>query len=156
MKVLFGMALRQATGSVASLLRLIGPDRAVPDFGTPSQRRKTLKVNLPHRGSDGPVHLPVDGTGIGIEGEGEGNARRHGGTKRRVWREIHIGIDAKSPEIRAAGFTTGDMGEGRDRGPPGRGGKHLGDRRKLRQRAIRRRHGRAMWPRTGPRPVPEG
>ena len=83
MKVLFGMALGQvsqrgATGSsplangfVESLLRLIGPDWKVPDFRTPSRRQKTLKVNIPYRGSDGPLHLLVDSTGIKVEGEGE-------------------------------------------------------------------------------------
>ncbi len=33
MKVPFGSALRQSAGFVESLLRLLGPDRAVPDFG---------------------------------------------------------------------------------------------------------------------------
>ena len=111
MKVLFGMALRQTTGFVESLLRLIGLDWAVPDFSTLSRRQKTLKVNIPYRGSDGPLHLLVDSTGIKVEGEGEWNARKHGGTKRRVWRKIHIGIDEKSLEIRAAEFTTSDVGD---------------------------------------------
>ena len=71
MKVLFGMALRQTTGFVASLLRLIGLDWAVPDFSTLSRRQKTLQVNIPYRGSDGPLHLLVDSTGIKVEGEGE-------------------------------------------------------------------------------------
>ena len=47
MKVLFGMALRQTTGFVESLLRLSGLDWAVPDFSTLSRRQKTLKVNIP-------------------------------------------------------------------------------------------------------------
>ena len=47
MKVLFGMALRQTTGFVESLLRLIGPDWTVPNFSTLSRRQKTLKVNIP-------------------------------------------------------------------------------------------------------------
>ena len=111
MKVLFGMALRQTTGFVESLLRLIGLDWAVPDFSTLSRRQKTLKVNIPYRGSDGPLHLLVDSTGIKVEGEGEWNARKHGGTNRRVWRKIHIGIDEKSLEIRAAEFTTSDIGD---------------------------------------------
>lgn len=110
MKVLFGMALRQTTGFVESLLRLIGLDWAVPDFSTLSRRQKTLKVNIPVRGSDGPLHLLVDSTGIKVEGEGEWNARKHGGSKRRVWRKIHVGIDEKSLEIRAAEFTTSDIG----------------------------------------------
>jgi Transposase DDE domain len=111
MKVLFGMALRQTTGLVESLVRLIGLDWAVPDFSTLSRRQKTLKVNIPYRGSDGPLRLLVDSTGIKVEGEGEWNARKHAGTKRRVWRKIHIGIDEKSLEIRAAEFTTSDVGD---------------------------------------------
>ena len=71
MKVLFGMALRQTTGFVESLLRLIGLDWAVPDFSTLSRRQKTLKVNIPFRGSQGPLHLLIDSTGIKVEGEGE-------------------------------------------------------------------------------------
>jgi hypothetical protein len=111
MKVLFGMALRQTTGFVESLLCLIGLDWAVPDFSTLSRRQKTLKVNIPYRGSDGPLHLLVDSTGIKVEGEGEWNARKHGGAKRRVWRKIHIGIDEKTLEVRAAEFTTSDVGD---------------------------------------------
>jgi hypothetical protein len=37
MKVLFGMALRQTTGFVESLLQLIGLDWDVPDFSTLSR-----------------------------------------------------------------------------------------------------------------------
>ena len=55
MKVLFGMALRQTTGFGESLLRLIGLDWEVPDFSTLSRRQKTLKVNIPYWGSNGPV-----------------------------------------------------------------------------------------------------
>ncbi len=46
-----------------------------------------------------------------MEGEGEWNARKHGGTKRWVRRKIHIGIDEKTLEIRAAEFTTSDVGD---------------------------------------------
>lgn len=111
MKVLFGMALRQTTGFVESLLRLVGLDWAVPDFSTLSRRQKTLKVNITYRGSDGPLHLLADSTGIKVEGEGEWNARKHGGTKRRIWRKIHFGIDEKPLEILAAEFTTSDIGD---------------------------------------------
>lgn len=113
MKVLFGMALLQTTGFVESLMRLIGLDWAVPDFRTLSRRQKTLKVNIPYRGSDGPLHLLVDSTGIKVDGEGEWNARKHGGSKRRVWCKIHIGIDEKALEIRAADFTTSNLGDAR-------------------------------------------
>lgn len=111
MKVLFGMALRQTTGFVESLISLVGLDWDVPDFSTLSRRQKILAANIPHRGAQGRLHLSIDSTGIKVEGEGEWNARKHGGTKRRVWRKIHIAIDERTPEIRAAGFTTSDVGD---------------------------------------------
>jgi len=82
MKVLFGMALRQTTEFVESLLRLIGLDRAVPDFSTLSRRQKTLKVTIPSRGSDGPLHLPVDIEPVSATGSSE-PARGHQGRGRR-------------------------------------------------------------------------
>ncbi len=85
----------------------------MPDFSTLRRRHKVLKVNIPFRGSQGPLHLLVDSTGIKVEGEGEWNARKHGGPKRRVWRKIHIGIDEQTLEIRAAEFTTSDVGDAR-------------------------------------------
>ena len=72
LKVLLGMAFRQATGFVESLLDLIGLQWAVPDFSTLSRRQKTLAVNLPFWGSQGPLHLLIDSTGIKVEGEGSG------------------------------------------------------------------------------------
>jgi hypothetical protein len=111
MKVLFGMALRQTTGFVESLLQLSGLDWSVPDFSTLSRRQKTLAVNIPYRGSEGPLHLLIDSTGIKVEGEGEWNARKHGGAKRRIWRKVHLGIDEKTLEIRAVEFTSSDIGD---------------------------------------------
>ncbi len=59
LKVLFGMALRQTTGFVESLLRLTGLDWDVPDFSTICRRQKTLAVNIPYRGAKGPLHLLI-------------------------------------------------------------------------------------------------
>ena len=84
MKVLFGMALRQTTGFVESLLCLIGLEWDVPDFSTLSRRQKTLAVNISHRGSQGPLHRLIDSTGIKVEGECKWNVRKHGG--RALWR----------------------------------------------------------------------
>jgi len=99
------MPLRQTTGFVESLLSLVGMDWAVPDYSTLSRRQKTLSVNLPYRGGSGPLNLLIDSTGIKSEGEGEWNARKHGGSKRRIWRKLHIGIDEETLEIRAVEVT---------------------------------------------------
>lgn len=135
MKVLFGMALRQTTGFVESLLRLVGLDWAVPDFSTLSRRQKTLAVNIPYRGSKGPLHLLIDSTGIKVQGEGEWHARKHGGPKRRVWRKIHLGIDEQTLEVRAVEITTSDVGDAaRVAGPDPAG---AGDRHRHRRRCLR-------------------
>ena len=132
--MLFGMALRQTTGFVESLLRLVGLDWDVPDFSTLSRRQKTLAVNIPHRGSQGPLHLLIDTTGIkvpsrphpsdapaGQRREKESGQRRvskqsgglfarrwrkHGGPKRRVWRKIHSRCPAGEWNIRREGGST--------------------------------------------------
>ena len=71
---------------------------------------KTSEATSRIEGSDGPLHAHRQHR-IKVEGEGEWNARKHGGTKRRVWRKIHVGIDEKTLEIRAAEFTTSDIGD---------------------------------------------
>jgi hypothetical protein len=62
MKVLFGMALRQTTGHVESLQRLTRLDWKVPDFNSICRRQSTLAVNIPYRGSKGPLHLLIPAT----------------------------------------------------------------------------------------------
>ena len=47
LKALFGPALRQTTGRVASLLKLAGLDWPVPDFSPLSRRQKGLNVAIP-------------------------------------------------------------------------------------------------------------
>jgi len=111
LKVLFGMPLRQTAGFVESLLKLAGLDWAVPDYSTLCRRQQTLNVSLPYRGSSGPLNLLIDSTGIKAEGEGEWNARKHGGSKRRIWRKIHIGIDEETLEVRAVEVTGSNIGD---------------------------------------------
>ena len=110
-KVLFGLSLRQATSFVESLLKLIGLNWPVPDFSTLCRRQKTLSVAIPYQGSAGPLHHLIDTTGIKVKGEGEWNARKHGGLKRRLWRKIHIGIDEETLEIRAIETTSSRIGD---------------------------------------------
>jgi len=110
-KVLFGLPLRQTTGFVESLLKLAGLDWSVPDYSTLCRRQKMLAVQLPYRGSRGPLHLLIDSTGIKVRGEGEWHARKHGGAKRRVWRKVHLAIDEATLEVRAVEFTDSTVGD---------------------------------------------
>ncbi|SFK88642.1 Transposase DDE domain-containing protein [Loktanella salsilacus] len=105
------MALRQTTEFVESLLQLTGLNWEVADFSTIFRRQRTLGVNIPCRGAKGPLHPLIDNTGIKVEGEGEWNARKHGGPKQRVWSEIQIGIDEQTLEVRAVKITGSNTGD---------------------------------------------
>jgi hypothetical protein len=43
LKVLFGLPLRQTTGFVASLLKLVGLDWSVPDYSTLCRRQRPVR-----------------------------------------------------------------------------------------------------------------
>lgn len=110
-KVMFGMALRQATGFVESLLGLMGLDWQVPDFSTLCRRQKSLVVDIASRRIGAPLHLLIDSTGIKVEGDGEWHARKHGRTKRRLWRKIHLAIDEHALEVQAVEVTSSNVGD---------------------------------------------
>ena len=57
------------------------------------------------RSSGGPLHLLVDSTGLKLCGPGEWLIEKHGATRRRSWRALHIGLDAGSGRIVAATLT---------------------------------------------------
>ena len=103
MKVLFGMALRQRTRFVEGLPWLIGLDWAVPDFSTLGRCQKTLAVTIPYRGSQVPLNLLVDSTGIKRAGEFDGCRRDHP-VKRVLVRPVHS--TGQSRHLYRAGATT--------------------------------------------------
>jgi hypothetical protein len=112
LKVLFGLALRQTIGMVASLLRMADLEHwPVPDYSTLCRRQKTVTIQIPYRRSDTPLNLLVDSTGVKMLGEGEWQVRRHGASRRRQWRNVHLAIDAETSEVRAVEFTLSCEGE---------------------------------------------
>ncbi len=105
LKVLFQLPLRAAQGMAGSLIRLAGLDWTVPHYSTLSRRQRSLMVSIPYRPSHGPLHLVIDSTGLKVLGEGEWKVRKHGTDKRRVWRKVHLAINADSHEVRAVEVT---------------------------------------------------
>jgi IS5 family transposase len=109
MRMVFGLGLRQTEGLIGSIIGLLGLELAVPDHSTLSRRAKTLEVPPPRRASSGPLHLLVDSTGLKRGGAGEWLMEKHGATRRRSWRKLHIGVDADSGEIVAVEVTRKDV-----------------------------------------------
>ncbi len=116
LRAVFRLALRQTEGLIASVLRLLGLDLAVPDHSTLSRRAEALEVARPRRGRE-PVHLLVDSTGLRLCGPGEWLAERHGAKRRRSWRKLHLATDADTGRIVASALTDKDADDGSQVGP---------------------------------------
>jgi Transposase DDE domain len=77
-------------------LDLLGVGLAIPDHTTFSRRGGGLKV-LPQRvDRNEPLHVLVDSTGEKIYGEGEWFDPNHRIRSRRLWRKLHLAVDAET------------------------------------------------------------
>ena len=112
LKVLYRLPLRAAQGMARSLIWLAGLDWPVPHYSTLSRRQQSLKVAIPCHARGGPLHLVIDSTRLKVLGEGEWKVWKHGADKRRVWRKVHLVIDADSHEVRAVEMTDHRHGDG--------------------------------------------
>lgn len=99
-KQVYNLALRQCTGFIKSILALMGlSDLAVPDYSTLCRRASALKAEVSHRPLGQKLHIAIDSTGLKVFGEGEWKVRKHGVSKRRTWRKLHLSVDVDSQEI---------------------------------------------------------
>src|SRR6266540_857156 len=103
-KEVFHLTNRSVEGFVRSLFELLKVDLPVPDHSTLSKRSQTLKVRLPRKTSEG-RHLVLDSTGLKIYGEGEWKVRKHGYSKHRTWRKLHLGTNPDNGEIQVVVLT---------------------------------------------------
>ena len=117
LRAVLGLALRQTEGLIGSIMQLLEIDLPVPDHTTLSRRASGLKVLQKPRASSDPLHLIIDSTGLKLRGAGEWLFEKHGTTKRRAWRKLHIGIDADTGEIVASDLTDKDVDDASHVGP---------------------------------------
>ena len=104
LKVTFRLPFRQLAGFAESVFALMGVELQVPSYTQICRRQSGLKVPLgvSERLKNGEaIHLVVDSSGLKIYGECEWKVRKHGWSKRRTWRKIHLGVDEKTGEITA-------------------------------------------------------
>ena len=108
LKCVFRLPFRQLSGFVGSIFGLMSMDLEVPSYTQICRRQKGLKVPpcISKRLADGEaLHIVIDSSGLKIYGEGEWKVRKHGYSKRRTWRKIHLGVDQNSGEILAQVLT---------------------------------------------------
>lgn len=117
-QAVYRLPLRATEGFVQSLLFLMGcPQLKSPDYSTLSYRSNDLAVPMSAAvrkalASGEPLHIAVDSTGVKIYGEGEWKVRKHGWSKRRTWRKVHLGVDVSTHLIPTSEMTHQDMADG--------------------------------------------
>jgi len=103
-KEVFHLSNRSVEGFVRSVFAMLNIHLPVPDHTTLSKRGKSFNVRLPRK-SKGAMNLVLDSTGLKIYGEGEWKVRKHGYSKRRTWRKLHVGANPDNGEIQVAVLT---------------------------------------------------
>lgn len=109
-KEVFHLTNRQTEGFVRSVFAMLKILLPVSDHSTLSKRGKTLKVSLPKK-SSGSLNLVLDSTGLKIYGEGEWKVRKHGYSKRRIWRKLHVGGNPDTGEVLAVVLTENSISD---------------------------------------------
>jgi hypothetical protein len=118
LRLVFGQALRQTEGLMASIFELLGVNLMAPDHSTVSRRAMSLKAIskqcvLPA----GPAHILIDSTGLKVFGAGEWLQEKHGKKSRRSWRKLHLAVDANTGLIVASILTEQDVDDPSQVGP---------------------------------------
>lgn len=106
----FKQRLRQTEGLVASLFKIMKINLSIPDFTTLSRRGANLEVKIPKTKKGEKLILIADSSGLKIFGEGEWKVRKHGYSKHRTWRKMHITITPDG-EIRAGLLTENNVSD---------------------------------------------
>jgi IS5 family transposase len=96
---------------VQSLIKLCGLNWIAPDYTTLCRRQKHIDIVISYQKSRDGLHLLMGSTGMEFVGEGEWKRKKHGPEYRRQWRKLHIGIDAKTLQIRAFQLTTNNVSD---------------------------------------------
>ena len=102
-RLVYGLALRQAEGFLQSISTLLDLGLRIPDHTTLSRRSKSLNVRAPVSANDGSLHIMIDSTGLRVH---SGNITGSRPPKRRAWRKLHIVINADTGDVLASTLTT--------------------------------------------------
>jgi hypothetical protein len=116
----YHLTYRATEGFVSSLLVMMGAGVKCPDYTTLSYRAEALPVTLSKAAkaalaSGEPLHIAVDSTGVKVYGEGEWKVRKHGWSKHRTWRKVHLGVSTSGPSkhlIATDEMTANSVGDG--------------------------------------------
>jgi len=112
-KCLFKLPYRQTEGFAHWLLPLMHlSELAIPSYSQICRRVKSLKIKPYKLPKEDSVVIAIDSTGLKIYGEGEWKTRKHGPSKRRTWRKLHLGVDVETGFILCHELTKNSKSDG--------------------------------------------
>jgi len=111
-KAVFKLPYRQLQGFTGSLMKLMGLGLKIPSYTQICRRAEGLEIDFEVPKTSNPIYIVVDSTGLKVYGEGEWKTRKHGISKRRTWRKLHLGVDEKTGFIHASVLTENGKGDG--------------------------------------------
>lgn len=111
-KAVFRIALRSLQGFLKSLIKSLRLDLACPHYSLFSRRAKGLQIPLRKFLKPGEkLNVIFDSTGVKVFGEGEWKVRKHGYSKRRTWRKVHVGMCADSGQVVVCAMTSNNVSD---------------------------------------------
>jgi hypothetical protein len=105
LRELFQLPYRQTEGLGRSLAQLMEVAIDIPDYTSLAKRAAEMGIALDVRRHRGAIDVVVDSTGLKVFGEGEWKMRKHGKSKRRTWRKLHLAVNPQTQEIEAETLT---------------------------------------------------
>jgi Transposase DDE domain len=111
-RTVYNLPLRATQGFLISLVVLLRLVIKIPSYSQISRRAKALEKTLKKLNRKCIRHIVFDSTGLKVYGEGEWKVRKHGKSKRRTWRKLHVGMDPDSGEIVVSELTDNGCGSG--------------------------------------------
>jgi hypothetical protein len=87
-------------------------DLQVPSYTQLCRRAKHIDIEAYKIPKQEGLILAIDSTGLKVYGEGEWKVRKHGYSKRRTWRKLHLGVDPSTGFIHCSTLTENDIDDG--------------------------------------------
>ena len=98
-KAVYKLPFRALRGLMLSMVALLGLSIKIPCYTRVCRRAAELGQEIKRFGNKKITDIVFDSSGLKVYGEGEWKVKKHGKSKRRTWRKLHLASCPDSQEI---------------------------------------------------------
>ncbi len=98
-KAVYKLPFRALRGLMLSMIGLLGLCLQVPCYTRICRRAAELGQEIRRFGSKNITDIVFDSSGLKVYGEGEWKVKKHGKSKRRTWRKLHLAVCPDSHDV---------------------------------------------------------